>query len=157
MANILDQIERNNLVFDSSSDYDASSESSYSPNRADSEDCGEMSGDESDDTLPKVQQSENSDNDEDVAWVQQSTRRDSSQNNFQQSASSNAFIWHQPPTSFSSKHPTHDYIQANQLLQCSLTCRKSIHFKSSFQRVCAFLLPPAQMEKTICKISRKMP
>ena len=52
MANRLNQIERNNLVFESSNDDDASSKSSYSPNSANNEDCGEMSGDESDDTLP---------------------------------------------------------------------------------------------------------
>ena len=89
--------EASKLVFESSSDDDASSGSRY---LSDSKDYSGTSESESEDTLPEVQQFGGID--DEVA------SRDLPQNNPQSNDVRNSFIWYQPTAFFTPKFPNHD-------------------------------------------------
>ena len=136
MAKKIRLTEATKVVFESSSDDNASLDSSYSP---DGEDYSETSDTESKDTFPEVQQAGCSD--DDAAGAQPSTSRDLLQNDPQSSAARNSFIWHQPTASFTPKFPTHNYIPSKPTLAIPSHCRNLILSGLSFQRVYVNLLP----------------
>jgi len=138
--------EATKFLFRSSSDDDAPSESSYSP---DSEDCSETSARESEDTFSEVQQPGSSD--DDAAGAQPSTSRDPQSN-----AACNSFIWHQRTASFTPKFPTHDYIPCKPTVAMPSTLQELIPSKFSFQKVSVYLLHSVQMKELTCITSNKM-
>ena len=122
-------------MFESSSDDDASSDSSY---QLDSEDYSETSDSESEDTLQEVQQSGISD--DDAAEAQSSTSRDLPQNDPQSNAARNSFIWHQLTASFTPKFPTHGYILSKPTLAMPSTLKEIDSFKAFFPKsLCIFI------------------
>ena len=120
MARRIELREASNLVFESSSEDDTCSKSSYSP---DSEDCSETSSSGSEDI------SSQSDDD--------APNPNSAPNS---NAASNSIIWHQPTASFMPKFPTHDYIPCKPAVELPSTLQKIDSFKVFFPKsLCIFI------------------
>ena len=150
MAKKLRPSEATKFLFRSSSDDDASSESSYSP---DSEDCSETSANESEDTLSEVQQPGSSD--DDAAGAQPSTSRDPLR--MIRNKMLHVILLFGTNLQLLS-HPTFPLMttsHANLQLQCLQHYRKLIPSKFSFQKVCVYLLPSVQMKELTCITSKK--
>jgi len=133
------------FLFRNSSDDDASLESSYSP---DSEDCSETSASESENTLSKVQQPGSSD--DYVAGAQPSTSSDPLR--MIRNRMLHVILLFDINLQLLS-HPSFPLMttsHANLQLQCLQHYRKLIPSQFSFQKVCTYLLPSAQMKELTC-------
>ena len=130
MAKRIELTEASNFLFESGSDDDdASSESSYAP---DKDDCSETNDSESEDTSLE--------SNDDVAGAQPSASGDPPQNNPQSTAAPNSIFWNQPSASFTPKFPTHEYIPCEPTVALPSTLHEIDTFKVFFPKsLCIFI------------------